>query len=155
MALKISAHFSGKDTLGAFVDDLLRRGHRWSHGSPDEQAAKAVASVSGVRARQTMAISSPADSDTQRRNRARSFRYSPDAGRSGNDQESQLRRRGPKLRSAALRGFLRVCAATRRDNGRAIRAVAKARGGSTRFLRTSEGPHAKIDHGANHLSTWP
>jgi hypothetical protein len=40
MALKISAHFSGKSTLGEFVDDLLRRGHRWSHGSPDDQTAK-------------------------------------------------------------------------------------------------------------------
>lgn len=28
------------DTLGAFVEALLRRGHSWKHGSPSEQAAK-------------------------------------------------------------------------------------------------------------------
>lgn len=40
MDLTISANFSRKDTLGAFVDDLLGRGHRWSYGSPDEQTAR-------------------------------------------------------------------------------------------------------------------
>jgi hypothetical protein len=40
MALTVTVNFSAKDTLGGFVDDLLQQGHRWAHGSPDEQAVK-------------------------------------------------------------------------------------------------------------------
>lgn len=40
MDLGVFADFSGKDTLGEMVEFLLRRGASWSHGSPDEQAAR-------------------------------------------------------------------------------------------------------------------
>jgi hypothetical protein len=40
MDLEVISEFWDDDTLGAFVDNLLRRGHRWKHGSPNDQAAR-------------------------------------------------------------------------------------------------------------------
>lgn len=40
MALDIRCDFREEDTLGDLVDNLLRRGHRWTYGSPDDQAAR-------------------------------------------------------------------------------------------------------------------
>lgn len=57
MDLDISVSFADQDTLGEFVDEMLRHGHRWSLGSPSEQIRRhEVEQERAERERQELAL---------------------------------------------------------------------------------------------------